>query len=200
MWVRSLASLSGLGTWRCCELWCRSQKWLRSHIAVAVAQACGYSSNQTPNLGTSICHSCGPGKGEKTKKEKEIRVTYKILYSLHIYMCVYIYIYAQRYTDIMEMLMILVVQIGICFCKKQIYILIEAQLTYNIVLASGVQHGDSVFLQTLFHYRLLHNNRYNSLYKIIVSLDRQNFMLFLKIIQKYLYRSSHRGSVVNESD
>ena len=34
--VQSLASLSGLRIWRCRELWCRSQTWLRSHIAVAV--------------------------------------------------------------------------------------------------------------------------------------------------------------------
>ena len=27
----------------CCELWCRSQTWLESHVAVAVAQASGYS-------------------------------------------------------------------------------------------------------------------------------------------------------------
>ena len=34
--VRSLASLSGLRIWCCRELWCRSQTWLGSHIAVAV--------------------------------------------------------------------------------------------------------------------------------------------------------------------
>ena len=33
----SLALLSGLGIWHCCELWCRSQMELRSHVAVAVA-------------------------------------------------------------------------------------------------------------------------------------------------------------------
>ena len=37
MWVRSLALLSGLGIPCCCELWCRSQMRLGSHIAVAVA-------------------------------------------------------------------------------------------------------------------------------------------------------------------
>ena len=36
IWVWSLASLSGPGIWRCCELWCRSQTWLGSHVAVAV--------------------------------------------------------------------------------------------------------------------------------------------------------------------
>ena len=31
-----LASLSGLSIWRYCELWCRLQTQLGSHIAVAV--------------------------------------------------------------------------------------------------------------------------------------------------------------------
>ena len=35
--VWSLVSLSGLRTWCCYELWCRSQTWLGSRIAVAVA-------------------------------------------------------------------------------------------------------------------------------------------------------------------
>ena len=39
MWVRSLALISGLRIWRCRELWCRSQRELRSHIAVAVVKA-----------------------------------------------------------------------------------------------------------------------------------------------------------------
>ena len=41
--VRSLASLSGLRIKRCHELWCRSQLWLRSSVAVAVAQVGNYS-------------------------------------------------------------------------------------------------------------------------------------------------------------
>ena len=36
LWVRSLASLSGLRIQRCYELWCRSQTWLGSHVAVAL--------------------------------------------------------------------------------------------------------------------------------------------------------------------
>ena len=32
-----LASLSGLRIWHCRKLWCRSQTWLRSQVAVAVA-------------------------------------------------------------------------------------------------------------------------------------------------------------------
>ena len=64
--VRSLNSLSGLRIRHCSELWCRSQTRLRSHIAVAVAWAGGYSCDSTPILGTSICHGCGP-KETKTK-------------------------------------------------------------------------------------------------------------------------------------
>ena len=37
LWVRSLASLSGLRIWRCHELWCRLQMRLGSGIVVAVA-------------------------------------------------------------------------------------------------------------------------------------------------------------------
>ena len=37
LWVRSLASLSGLRIRRCWELWCRSQTRLRSGVAMAVA-------------------------------------------------------------------------------------------------------------------------------------------------------------------
>ena len=45
MQVRSLALLSGFQIRRCRDLWCRSQTSLRSHVAVAVAQASGYSSD-----------------------------------------------------------------------------------------------------------------------------------------------------------
>ena len=34
--VLSLASLNGLGIQCCCELWCRLQTWLGSHVTVAV--------------------------------------------------------------------------------------------------------------------------------------------------------------------
>ena len=81
MWIRFLASLSGLRVWRLHELWCSSQMRLGSGVAVAVAmgQAGSYSSNFTPGLGTSICQRCGPKKQEekdtrykciKTKMEK----------------------------------------------------------------------------------------------------------------------------------
>ena len=39
MQLQSLALLSGLRIGYCCELWCRSQTCLRSHVAVAVVEA-----------------------------------------------------------------------------------------------------------------------------------------------------------------
>ena len=48
MQVQSLALPSGLRI-RCCrELWCRSQMWLRSHIAVSVAMAQADSCSLAP--------------------------------------------------------------------------------------------------------------------------------------------------------
>ena len=38
MWVPCPASLSGLRILHCCELWCGSQTWLGSHVAMAVVQ------------------------------------------------------------------------------------------------------------------------------------------------------------------
>ena len=37
LWVKDLASLSGLRIWRCRELWFRLQTWLGSGVAVTVA-------------------------------------------------------------------------------------------------------------------------------------------------------------------
>ena len=64
MRVWSLASLSRLRIWRCRELQCRSQTQLGSGVAMVQASSC--SSDQTPSLGTSICHGRGPKK-QKTQ-------------------------------------------------------------------------------------------------------------------------------------
>ena len=56
----SLASLSGLGLWRCHELWCGSQTRLGSRVAVV--QAGSSSSDSTPSLGISVCRGCSPQK------------------------------------------------------------------------------------------------------------------------------------------
>ena len=67
MWVRSLASFSGLNIWHCCEMWCRSQMWLGSLVAVAVAKVSRYGSNLTPSLGSYIFCVCDPKKQKKKK-------------------------------------------------------------------------------------------------------------------------------------
>ena len=65
MWVWPLALLSGLRIRCCLEPWCRSQTLIRYGIAVAVVQACIYSSDSTPSLRTSICRTCSPKKKKK---------------------------------------------------------------------------------------------------------------------------------------
>ena len=69
--VRSLVLLSGLRIRHCHELWYRSQTRLRSHIALAVEQAGGYSSDSAPSLGTAIC--CGSSPIKRKKKKKKTR-------------------------------------------------------------------------------------------------------------------------------
>ena len=71
LWVRSLVLLSGLRIQHCRELWCRSQTLLGSCVAVAVAEASSYSSNQTPSLGTSICQGCSPKKQKNNSNNVE---------------------------------------------------------------------------------------------------------------------------------
>ena len=64
--VRSQASLSRLSIRRYCDLWCRSQMWLRPRVPVAVVQAGGYSSDWTPSPGTSTAMGAAL---KKTKKK-----------------------------------------------------------------------------------------------------------------------------------
>ena len=68
--VQSLAALSGLRIWHCCELWCNSQTKLRSDVAVAVVQAGSYSSHSTAILRTSMCLECGLKKTKNKNKNK----------------------------------------------------------------------------------------------------------------------------------
>jgi len=82
--VPSLASLSGLRIQCCCELWCRSQMRLILDDAVAVVEACSYSSYWTPSLGTSICHKCGPKKQKKKKADLQERKRTTFVNSLAI--------------------------------------------------------------------------------------------------------------------
>ena len=75
MQVRSLASLSRSGIWRCCDLWCRSQiqlgldpalLWLQRRQAWFIGRH-----DSTPSLGTPTCHRCGPKKQKKQKTNKQ---------------------------------------------------------------------------------------------------------------------------------
>ena len=67
--VQSLASLNELRIWHCWELWCKSQTWLKSGIAVA--EASGYSSNSTPSLRTSVCVCVALKRQREREREKE---------------------------------------------------------------------------------------------------------------------------------
>ena len=72
-----------LGIQRCHELRCKSQMWLGSRVAVAVAWASNGSSDWTPSLGTSICRSCNPKKSKKKRKEgdwSELRCAESIIH------------------------------------------------------------------------------------------------------------------------
>ena len=89
LWVRSVASLSGLKMRRCRELWCRLQ--LRCHVAVAVVEAGSCSSNPTPSLGTAMCHRCG---SEKTPPKK----THKFSLQRFPFLLVYLPFIAQSST------------------------------------------------------------------------------------------------------
>ena len=71
LWVRSLASLSGIRIQHCCELWCRLQRWLRCGIAVAMVWTSGYSSHWTPSMGTPYAAALDKTKKKKKKKKKK---------------------------------------------------------------------------------------------------------------------------------
>ena len=70
--VWSLALLSGLTTWGCRELWCRSKTRLRYGVAVALVKASGCSFHLTPILGSFICCKCS-SKGKKKKVTSKYR-------------------------------------------------------------------------------------------------------------------------------
>ena len=70
MWVWSLASLSGLRIWHCCELWCSSQKLLGSCFGVAVVYSGSCSSYSTPAWETPCTTGVSLKKQNKTKQNK----------------------------------------------------------------------------------------------------------------------------------
>ena len=79
--VQSLASLSGLRIWPCCELCCRSQPQLGSMLLWLWCRPASVAPIMTPSLGTSI--RCGWSPKKKKKKKC-------------VYIYIYIYIYIQR--------------------------------------------------------------------------------------------------------
>ena len=69
----SLALLSVLRIWRCHRLWCRSQMWLRSDVAVALVQAGSCSSNSSP-YAVVVAIRRKKRKKEKKKQLPEVPV------------------------------------------------------------------------------------------------------------------------------
>ena len=72
MWVRSLALLSGLGIWRCCELWCSSQTRLGSCIAVLWRRPAATA--PIIPLAWEPPYAMGPALKKKTKDQKKKKI------------------------------------------------------------------------------------------------------------------------------
>ena len=62
--------------WHCCELWCRLQTWLGSHVTVAVAEPGGYSSDLIPSLELP----CAMGAALKSKNKIKTCLNYEFLF------------------------------------------------------------------------------------------------------------------------
>ena len=67
--VQSLALISGLRIWCCSKMQQRLQMLLRSHVAMAVVEACSHSSDSIPSPGTSLCYQ---GVSKKKKRKEKI--------------------------------------------------------------------------------------------------------------------------------
>ena len=70
MQVRSLSWLSGLRTWHCCRLRCRSQMGLGSRVALAVAQASAATPIQL--LSWELTYVAGAALNRKKRGKKRI--------------------------------------------------------------------------------------------------------------------------------
>ena len=73
MQVRFLASLSGSGIQHCCELWCKSEILLGSHVAVAVDRLAAVAPIRLP----AWEHPYATGGALKKKKKKKNRILSK---------------------------------------------------------------------------------------------------------------------------
>ena len=78
------AHSSGLGIWRCRELWCRLQMQLGSWDAEVSAGS--YSSNSVRSLGTSICHGCSPTKKKKIYLTEFLYIIKSHFFNLHSFL------------------------------------------------------------------------------------------------------------------
>ena len=59
---------------------------LESGIAIAVAQACGYSSDMTPSLEASICHGGVALKRQKTNKQKTVKSHFQSIWKKNVFL------------------------------------------------------------------------------------------------------------------
>ena len=81
--VRSLALLSGLRIHCCGELWCRSQMWLWSHVAVAVATALiGPLAWEPPHAADAALKRQKTKNKEKKKKKSGCILPYSLISSV----------------------------------------------------------------------------------------------------------------------
>ena len=97
MRVQSQALLSRSGIWHCCGLRCRSQTWLGSRVAMAVAFASSCSSDSTPSLGISICRGCSPQKQNNKKNKNKCIILTAVKMSL-----VENILYLEDYSDFID--------------------------------------------------------------------------------------------------
>ena len=86
--ARSLASLSGLRIHCCRELWCRSQTWLESCIAVVVV-CTGRAVALIQPLAWELTYVTGMALKSKKKKKKKISMSYTngFIFSLSVLFC-----------------------------------------------------------------------------------------------------------------
>ena len=101
LWVRSLASLSGLQIWRCCELWYKLQTWLGSCVAVAVAMAVAMATAVAPVCPLAWEPPYAVSAALKSKKKKR---TQKSL--IHVWLKKKVFIKRQNKQVIIETLTI----------------------------------------------------------------------------------------------
>ena len=74
-WFQSLAFLSGLGIQSCQELWCRSKRQLRSHVAVAVVWPVAVAHIQ--HLAFELPYALGAALKRQERKQERKQVSKK---------------------------------------------------------------------------------------------------------------------------